>query len=413
MPVNENTKYLLVSYSTFRIAMLIGSVYYVVQPSGYFSFCTTNGQIYSCNIDNLTDISDFDANFKPTAIEAPSPSDALALSQLNNLVDSSPKTSNFNYSFIHPTKIISESGSYTCITCQGVLAEFIINILGPITGVNPSITYTLQEVDPGDKNTAIGDPKIIGPINTIGITKTSIFLKNSSTLKVFWTVTGTSPVFNNIHASLFSKISGHNFIQGENSDGQPNINPILIAGTDGYNIRNIQLHDLDNDNESEYNIGVSLRLPGSGGSVVGGTSINPIRIDPIGTTIQPISATSLPLPTGSATESTLATRLSESTFTSRMPTIGQKTMANSSPVVLAVDQGAIPVNILSGGDTVNKVAYDISDTTIYIGTAPLGTLTSLPLWLIKRVTLVGGEPTFTEWSLATAIWDNRTSTTYT
>jgi hypothetical protein len=56
-----------------------------------------------------------------------------------------------------------------------------------------------------------------------------------------------------------------------------------------------------------------------------------------------ISAASLPLPTSAATEGTLATRLAEATFTGRINTQGQKTMAASTPVVIASDQSAIPI----------------------------------------------------------------------
>lgn len=58
---------------------------------------------------------------------------------------------------------------------------------------------------------------------------------------------------------------------------------------------------------------------------------------------QPVSAAALPLPAGAATEATLATLLTSGTFTARLNTLGQKTMANSAPVVLASDQSAIPV----------------------------------------------------------------------
>jgi hypothetical protein len=57
----------------------------------------------------------------------------------------------------------------------------------------------------------------------------------------------------------------------------------------------------------------------------------------------PISAAALPLPTGAATEATLATRLAEATFTTRINTLGQKVAASSTPVVLASDQSSIPV----------------------------------------------------------------------
>ena len=51
---------------------------------------------------------------------------------------------------------------------------------------------------------------------------------------------------------------------------------------------------------------VGLALPASGGAVAGGTSTNPVRTDPTGTTTQPISAASLPLPSGAAQEHTAA-----------------------------------------------------------------------------------------------------------
>jgi hypothetical protein len=50
---------------------------------------------------------------------------------------------------------------------------------------------------------------------------------------------------------------------------------------------------------------------------------------------QPVSAVSLPLPTGAATETTLAA------LNTKTPAVGQTTMAASSPVVLASDQSAV------------------------------------------------------------------------
>lgn len=63
---------------------------------------------------------------------------------------------------------------------------------------------------------------------------------------------------------------------------------------------------------------------------------------------QPVSAVSLPLPTGAATETTLSGRLADSTFTTRINTLGQKDMAHSTPVVLPNDQ-VVPVSFSGGG----------------------------------------------------------------
>lgn len=56
-----------------------------------------------------------------------------------------------------------------------------------------------------------------------------------------------------------------------------------------------------------------------------------------------IAAAALPLPSGAATQTTLATLLLDATFTGRINTLGQKAMAASTPVVLASDQSSIPV----------------------------------------------------------------------
>ena len=60
-----------------------------------------------------------------------------------------------------------------------------------------------------------------------------------------------------------------------------------------------------------------------------------------------IDASALPLPTGAATETTLGTRLADATFTTRINTQGQKAMAASTPVVIASDQPGIFFNDLA------------------------------------------------------------------
>ncbi|MFH1566501.1 MAG: hypothetical protein ABIL09_00770 [Gemmatimonadota bacterium] len=52
--------------------------------------------------------------------------------------------------------------------------------------------------------------------------------------------------------------------------------------------------DLDTGAGTDTQIGVSLRLAALGGSVPFGTALNPIRIDPVGTTAQPVTSTQLP-----------------------------------------------------------------------------------------------------------------------
>jgi hypothetical protein len=49
--------------------------------------------------------------------------------------------------------------------------------------------------------------------------------------------------------------------------------------------------DLDTGAGTEYNLGVGLRKAASGGSVEAGTSSDPLRVDPTGTTSQPVTGT--------------------------------------------------------------------------------------------------------------------------
>lgn len=88
---------------------------------------------------------------------------------------------------------------------------------------------------------------------------------------------------------------------------------------------------------------------------------------------QPISAVSLPLPTGASTETTLGTRLADSTFTGRINTQGQKTMAASTPVVLASDQTGFPVTqsgtwTVQPGNTANTTPWLIESRSSTIQT---------------------------------------------
>jgi hypothetical protein len=83
-----------------------------------------------------------------------------------------------------------------------------------------------------------------------------------------------------------------------------------------------------------------------------------VRNIPSGT--QAISAAALPLPTGAATETTLSGVLTTTAFQARINTLGQKTMANSTPVVLASDQSPLPVTLSqTTPKTFLAAAYDV------------------------------------------------------
>lgn len=152
----------------------------------------------------------------------------------------------------------------------------------------------------------------------------------------------------------------------------------LVGFTDGTNLQPSKVFDTNSGAGTEYVLGVNLRGSGTSGSLELGTSSNPLRIDPTGTTIQPVSATSLPLPTGASTETTL------SSLNNKFSSLGQKISTNSAPVVLASDQSAIPVSqsgswtVLSNIGTTGGLALDstLSKLTVSQSTA-LGSNTQI------------------------------------
>ena len=104
---------------------------------------------------------------------------------------------------------------------------------------------------------------------------------------------------------------------------------------------------------------VRARLYDSAGTAFG-TSGNPVRTDPTGTTTQPVSGTVTAnagtgvfditpaspvatdyLPIRVTDGTAFVAPLAEGTFTGRINTQGQKTMATSTPVVIASDQSSI------------------------------------------------------------------------
>ena len=60
-------------------------------------------------------------------------------------------------------------------------------------------------------------------------------------------------------------------------------------------------------------------------------------------------------------------------------------------------------------------AYDFTSSAIYVGSAPLGALTSAAAWTIKRIELdTAGNPTTTMWTdIRSAVWDDHLTESYT
>jgi hypothetical protein len=249
---------------------------------------------------------------------------------------------------------------YIGVGFDGINTRFIrVDTLGRIIVVGPDA--------PGAA--ATGNPLVVGGVDLGGFVR-QIFTDSSGRQKIVGAADNASPVTG--APVLVAGSDGTNAYRLlTDSAGRLQVNVIGSGGTsstfgiafpatgtaagyfDGTNMQGAWVHDLDTGGGTEYNLGVSIRLPGAGGSVLGGTLSNPIRIDPTGTTTQPVNISGW--------------------FGSVAPTVGQKTMAASIPVVLPSDQTITVTSSKAGTSVVTAVTGSTSDTLILaINAARLG-----------------------------------------
>lgn len=174
-----------------------------------------------------------------------------------------------------------------------------------------------------------------------------------------------------------------------------------VGFSDGTNMQLAHVFDADSGAGTEWVTGVSLRGSGSGGSVELATASNPLRTDPTGTTIQPVSGTvtlgagtavvghvivdtapttaitaaALPLPTGAATaakQPALGTAGTASTDVITVQGIASGTaLAVSGTVTAHAQDGAgNALTSTSAGSLrpLDVIVYDTTGTAIAPGT---------------------------------------------
>jgi hypothetical protein len=110
---------------------------------------------------------------------------------------------------VHANATVSSASSVIITGLQGRQVDLIVNAKGTFTG-SPSLTYTLQEVDPGDLTTVIGTA-VSGAAITVAATQTvSLPGISGDIVKVSWAFTGTSitQVYATLRAKSFAGLVG-------------------------------------------------------------------------------------------------------------------------------------------------------------------------------------------------------------
>jgi hypothetical protein len=318
---------------------------------------------------NDADKADFEANY---------------LYKVNQPLSGAVQVSNFLLS----DATLTTSGSTVVTNLTGAAVTLLINIKNSPTGSTPVITFSIQDLDPVDGTTVLGSPTTGDPLNSISTQELTATIQSSAIL-VSWVVTGTTPSFTGVNVAVAQKSSVVN---------------VTLTG--------LSIITADQGAPASLSDGWPVKV--TDGSNVLGTGANPVRVDPTGTTTQPVSdgggsltvdgtiTANVGTTGGLALDATLtggtakaivrggtkgATTPADVTSTaegadhqaldvqiyhggaakdptqiraltnadvvssevtkwigSTAPTVGQKTSANSLPVVIASDQSPVPIS---------------------------------------------------------------------
>lgn len=128
-----------------------------------------------------------------------------------------------------------------------------------------------------------------------------------------------------------------------------------------------------------------------------GTAGQPVRVDPTGTTVQPISAASLPLPTGAATDASVTnSQVTPGTIAETKVTIVGGKTNDGTPQYREIPEGAggrsVIVEGIAGG---TKVPVDGSGVT-----QPVSIAATLPVQIVGSGTLLSGQQAVTASAVA-------------
>jgi hypothetical protein len=111
--------------------------------------------------------------------------------------------------YVHSNATVTTSGASTLF--QGYSSQevsLIVNVKAAPTGTSPTLTYTISEVDPGDLTTVIGATESGASITGATTQIITIPVTRTGCLLVTWTVTGTTPSFTQVYATLVDKMTG-------------------------------------------------------------------------------------------------------------------------------------------------------------------------------------------------------------
>jgi len=122
----------------------------------------------------------------------------------------------FNQSIFSNATVTSSGSSVVFNNYSSQIISLIVNITGAVTGTTPTITFTISEVDPGNLTTLIGSTKTGATLNSATTQVITMPVTVTGSIKVSWTVTGSSPSFGGVYVTLVDKVTGPAIYDGTN-----------------------------------------------------------------------------------------------------------------------------------------------------------------------------------------------------
>src|SRR6185369_17090632 len=120
-----------------------------------------------------------------------------------------------NYQPIFLNGTINSSSNSTLSNVGDGTVSLFINVKNAPTGTNPTLTFTIKEVDPGDKATALRSIVTGAAITAAGTQVLTLPMVSSGSVLVSWTIGGTSsPTFTGVYVTAICKPTPTN-IYGE------------------------------------------------------------------------------------------------------------------------------------------------------------------------------------------------------
>lgn len=128
---------------------------------------------------------------------------------------------------------VTSSGQHI-LTWQGWSEWYlVVNASGSQSGAGRGLQFKIQEIDPIDKTTLIGDTITSACITASGeIRVLELADSVTDTFRISWYVSGTNPVFSGVNVSWVGHAAG-NSIEGQNDVGfKVKGSPVVVAGVD-------------------------------------------------------------------------------------------------------------------------------------------------------------------------------------